>query len=225
MRGKRNIIEMTGLRFGRLVVLRRDGNSPCGSAKWLCKCDCGKEVSVTGTCLRRGGTVSCGCYGADIRKSFGVKHGKSYTRIYSIYSKIIQRCYNKNSKLYKNYGYRGITMCDEWRNNFQAFYDWAMANGYTDKLSIDRIDNYKGYSPDNCRWLTPKEQGRNLRRSVYLTINGETKLLMDWCTENNLNIQTVRNRVARGVPSELLLEKSLKYLRGNRNERNSKISH
>lgn len=109
-----------------------------------------------------------------------LKHGQCGTRLYNIFRGMKKRCYNKNCKDFYKYGGRGITVCDEWKDSFQAFYDWSIANGYFDNLTIDRIDNNKGYSPDNCRWVDIKTQSNNTRKNVFLTYNGETMTLAEW---------------------------------------------
>lgn len=108
------------------------------------------------------------------------------------------RCYNYNHNAYKDYGGRGITICDEWLNDFMAFYDWSMSNGYSDNLTIDRIDNNKGYSPDNCQYVSMKQQCRNRRNTIYITYNGKTKTLIDWCELLDLKYETIRRRFYRG---------------------------
>lgn len=113
-----------------------------------------------------------------------------------------KRCYNKNASNYKNYGGRGITMCDEWRNDFITFYNWSMENGYQDNLSIDRIDNDKGYSPSNCRWTDRTTQNNNTRHNVYLTYNGKTQTMKQWSDELNTPISTICCRKKRGYNDE-----------------------
>lgn len=151
-------IEMKGLRFGRLVVIMQVGNSS-KNTMWLCRCDCGNTVTVNGNSLRRGATVSCGCR----RKTQLITHGLSNTRLNSIWRGMKQRCVNPNKQHYERYGGRGITVCEEWNEDFQTFYDWAMANGYSDDLTIDRIDNDGDYEPSNCQWITQAENTRKAR--------------------------------------------------------------
>lgn len=122
---------------------------------------------------------------------------RSSTRIYIIHKGMKQRCYDKNYRKYKNYGGRGITICDEWLDDFGAFYDWAMNNGYRDDLTIDRIDANGNYEPSNCRWITNVEQQNNKTNNVLLTYNGETKTAMQWSNELNINIHTIYTRHSR----------------------------
>ena len=162
--------DLTGQRFGRLVVLRRYGSTPGGQATWICQCDCGNQHAVVGSSLRRGYTNSCGCLRDEIVSKKQGTHRKTKTRLYNVWTHMLQRCYNPNHTAYERYGGRGITVSDEWLHNFQAFYDWAMANGYDEnapigKCTIDRIDNNKGYSPDNCRFVDMKVQNSNKRNS------------------------------------------------------------
>lgn len=120
---------------------------------------------------------------------------KSNKRIYNIWRTMKQRCYNKNNSKYKNYGARGINICNEWLNDFMNFYNWAMDNGYREDLSIDRINVDGNYEPSNCRWATPKQQSRNMTTNINYTINDEAHCLSEWCEILNLNYKTVYARV------------------------------
>ena len=162
------MIDMVGKQFGRLTVIKSVGTDRHNSINWLCQCSCGNTKVIDGRSLRRGSTRSCGCY--DREKHYTnpnrKTHGMCGTRIHRIWKAMKNRCYNKNGRDYKLwYGSHGIIMCDEWKNSFQAFYDWAMKNGYEEGLSIDRIDPYGNYEPNNCRWATAKEQAQNKRNS------------------------------------------------------------
>lgn len=165
----RRIINLTGQKFGCLTVISRsvDHIQPSGTkrAKWLCRCECGNNVEVTGINLRRGKTKSCGCITKDLnRRRRGTFHGESHTKLYHVWSQMIQRCTNPKQKKYPIYGGRGITVCEEWKYSYLRFRNWAMTNGYAEGLSIDRIDVDGNYEPSNCRWATSLEQAANKRK-------------------------------------------------------------
>lgn len=135
-------------------------------------------------------------------------HGKRKTRLYRIWVNIKTRCYNPNDPHYKRWGGKGIKMCDNWYNSFNAFYNWAMANGYTDELTIDRINFNKDYEPSNCRWVTVVEQNRNKSNNIFISYNGETKTPAQWAHDLGLGHDTVRQRYHKGwTPEECLFGK------------------
>ena len=125
-------------------------------------------------------------------------HGQRHSRLYRIWSNMKTRCFNPNDPHFPRWGGRGITVCDEWKDNFQAFFDWAMSHGYEDHLTIDRIDNEVGYSPENCRWISWEEQNRNKRNVRFITYNGKTQTIGQWTKELNLGKETIRERLKRG---------------------------
>ena len=189
--------DLTGKKFGMLTVLAELQERRHGKVMWLCKCDCGKLHIAPGTRLVNGNVHSCGCLRYKRAAESLIKHGKRQSRLYSIWANMKNRCHLESSTEYKRYGARGIRVCEEWRNNFQSFYDWAMANGYQENLTLDRIYNNGDYEPSNCRWATSKEQGRNTRRTRYLTCNGRTQCIADWADETGLSQSLIRQRIEK----------------------------
>ena len=190
------VIDLTGQRFGRLTVIKlvKINNRSC----WLCKCDCGKETYSIGTHLKSGHKRSCGCLHDDLSRERLTKmnetHGESKTRLYNIWTDIKKRCYRKTFWAYDRYGGRGITLCKEW-HDYPTFRDWCTNNGYAENLTIDRIDNDKGYSPDNCRWVDRKTQANNKSNVRLITYKGKTKTVAEWAEILGLNYTTLYGRI------------------------------
>lgn len=185
MANKKPRQNLTGQRFGRLVVeslvcTEAAANIP---TLWLCKCDCGNKAVVRATNLRSGNTNSCGCLQKEIAKKRNTTHGQSGTRLYVAWQHMIGRCTRKSDGNYQCYGGRGITVCPEWLNSFEAFRDWSIANGYDDDLTIDRIDVNGNYCPENCRWISHDEQQRNKTNNTFIDYGGTTKTVGEWARE------------------------------------------
>lgn len=200
------VIDMTDKRIGSLVVIERNGVQN-GKAMWLCKCDCGNHKTVSGDNLRNGHTRSCGCLWEKAIRPTRIKHGKAQTRLYRTWCHFKDRCCNDKDKRYPRYGGRGIQVCEEWKNDFQAFYDWAMANGYKDHLTIDRIDNDGNYEPGNCRWVTNKTQSNNRQTNVLIEFEGKRQNIKQWSEELQMNYQTIYQRHRKGMAPEEILSK------------------
>ena len=185
---------------------------PNGGANWMCQCDCGnsKIISTKNLLHSRGltGTLSCGCL---VKENHIKTHDKSNSKQYLIWQKMKSRCYNKRHKHYKYYGGRGILICDEWLNDFERFYNWSVESGYKDGLTIDRIDNDLGYSPDNCRWATRKEQSNNTRANHLLTHNGKTLNTKQWSEETGIKYTTIQSRIRSGFRVDEILSKDKLY--------------
>ena len=196
-------INLVGQKFGRLTVIDEASDSRHEKnrhVKWLCECECGNLVSVQSNSLHNGTTLSCGCYHSDRVIETHTKHGLCYDRINRIYKAMHQRCENPKAFRYDRYGGRGIKVCDEWsgEKGFENFYAWSSQNGYSEDLSIDRIDNNKGYSPNNCRWVDHETQDNNKSTNHYVTYNGETKTLSQWGRAMGLKKSTIQGRLHRG---------------------------
>ena len=182
-------IDLSGKRFGRLVAIEKVDVDTKRGAYWKCQCDCGRETIVMGRSLRTGATKSCGCLHDEVSTrrivDRNTTHGKTHTRLYSVWQAMIRRCEREKSKEYKNYGARGIKVCDEWREDFDSFYSWALENGYNPsakrgECTIDGVDNNGPYSPENCRIATISDQQRNKRTNKLITHKGETKTQTEW---------------------------------------------
>ena len=160
--------DITGQKFGRLTVIKRDHQIKKGEWIWECRCDCGNITYSNSGNLTSGNTTSCGCWVKELLASGNNNriHSLSHTRVHSIWRGILTRCSNPNRDDFKYYGGRGIIICEEWRNHFKAFYDWAMSHGYSDDLAIERVDVNGNYCPKNCTWIPMPEQAKNTRRCL-----------------------------------------------------------
>ena len=194
-----NFNDITGQKYGRLTVIKRldkTGNL----YKWLCKCDCGNESVALADNLKRGHTSSCGCLRVETASHTRVIHGMYKTRIHRIWQSMLARCSNPNNSRHKFYLEKGITVCDKWLT-FEGFYE-DMADGYDDKLSIDRINNDKGYYKENCRWANDIEQNNNRSNSIIITIDGVADTLPNHCRKYNQNYKRAAYRIKVGWEPE-----------------------
>lgn len=184
-----------GVPDSKLTVVEYIGRNKHSNPLWRCKCECGNEIIAIGYRIRSGRIKSCGC----MRAVPTYRHGDGYKRprLYNIWCGMKSRCYCKNAKYYKDYGAKGIVVCDEWKNDYSKFKEWALSHGYSDELTIDRIDNAKNYEPSNCRWATMKEQENNSSHNVVIEYNGEKMTLHQWSEKLNVNYDTLRARLCK----------------------------
>lgn len=258
-RSKAKTKDLTGKRFGHLLVICRSTENIHNRAAWVCKCDCGNVVTVESTNLITGNTKSCGCSRIDdisgqkygmltIEKYVGKNksgnsmwkckcdcgnvrifpkpyfrnskilncgcningksmHGMTGTRLYIIWRGMKERCFNPNCNTYKDYGARGISICQEWIDDFMNFYNWSMANGYSDDLTIDRINNGGDYKPSNCRWTTKLTQANNKRNNRYIEYNGKNQTIAQWSRETGIKSATINNRLNKNLPLDEVFSK------------------
>lgn len=207
----RPAIDHTGERHGMYTVIERDYSAPSGSgqnAMWRCRCDCGREFTRSSAELRK--LKSCGC----LLRTMHQTHGGTGTRLYNVWISMLRRCKNPKDKTWSCYGGRGITVCKEWED-FETFREWAISAGYDKnaprgKTTLDRIDNSKGYRPDNCRIVSQKVQCNNTRRNRRITWRGETKTLAEWSDELGIAYSCLTYRYERGEQGDRLFRPSRK---------------
>lgn len=218
MSGRFNNLQ--GKRFGKIQVIEfayRKNNS----VYWKCKCDCGNELVIVAQSLISGRTKAC-------FSCSHTKHGLTKSRLYMVWAIIKERCYNKKAPNFFDYGGRGITMCDGWKNDFMAFHDWAMANGYKEevlpngknKWTIDRVDVNGNYEPTNCRWVTRQEQNFNKRNSRFLEFEGKKKHLFEWAKEYNIEFSALLYRLQCGMSIKEALTKPINKKRSKEEVKN-----
>lgn len=203
---KTDVSSYIGRRFGKLTV--KEYIDKTSHHRFKCVCDCGNEKIIIINSLTRGLTTSCGCVRSQKSKERLTTHGLSNTRLANIWDKMKERCHNPNHQAYNNYGGRGIYVCDEWRTDFMSFYNWAVANGYSSNLTLERVNSNKGYNPDNCTWISKADQAKNTRRVKHYTLFGETKILADWFRDERITSPTTfRRRLETGLTPEEALVK------------------
>ena len=195
--------DLTGMKFGRLQVISKVSAKGERHTKYLCRCECGSEKTIDGGHLTYGDIKSCGCYRVEVPQIRFRKHSKKDQRLYNVWCDMKARCNNPNIKEYQFYGGRGIRVCDEWVKDFSAFASWSKKSGYKPdaprgECTIDRIDTNGNYSPDNCRWITQQEQGRNTRACRYISYGGETLTLSEWSRRLGMRDGAVSRRLRRG---------------------------
>lgn len=192
--------DLTGQTFDRLKVLKVDHKQQCGNRfryYWLCECECGNTVVVRTDCLTKGLVKSCGCLKKEqdeINLRANHSHKLSHTKFWDTYYGMMSRCYESTDKRYSDYGGRGIGVCNEWREDKNKFFEWAKDNGLKEGLQLDRIDNNGDYSPDNCRWVTPKQNSRNRRSNVMVEFDGEWITLIEVAERLGISIWQARKR-------------------------------
>jgi hypothetical protein len=192
------LADLTGQRFGRWLVVGKAERNNKGDVQYNCRCDCGTVRIIRRTSLTSGNSKSCGCLSRDVAAQRETTHGDTGCRLYRIWAGIIQRCFNNRERYeWEKYGGRGITVCDEWRK-YEPFKEWAIANGYRDDLSIDRIDPNGNYCPENCRWATTYEQSNNKRTSKIIEFNGETGTVREFADKYGLTYSCLYTRLRNG---------------------------
>lgn len=183
------------------------------AARWFCECACGRLKVVEGRDLRTGKVKSCGC--------LTFTHKMTGTRLHRIWKDMKSRCKDETSHNYKSYKSKNITVCEEWATSFEAFRAWALSSGYEEHLTIDRIDGSEGYSPDNCRWATRKQQSNNTSTNRFITVNGETHTISEWSDITGIPSSTISKRLCKkwdeekAITTPLNLALSSKYRKTN----------
>jgi hypothetical protein len=215
-------MDIINKKFSRLTVLEKVRTDKNGHSYYLCECNCGNTKTINRCSLINGTTKSCGCLKKeqDKKNLCNIKHNLSSHRVYWVRIGMIDRCYNKKSKSFKNYGGRGIEVYNEWLDSVEVFYEWAISSGYETGKTIDRIDNNGNYEPSNCRWVDIKAQCNNRRNNILINHNGKNLTLMELAEATKLAYQTLRMRYVRGDRGDLLIRPTgtiIKPLRGEIN--------
>lgn len=191
------LIDLTRQKFVKLTVIAQAGKNKHGHIEWLCLCDCGKQTIVPGCCLKTGNTKSCGCLQREVVSKIMTTHGHNSktgkSKVYQSWDDMTQRCGNPNRKQYKNYGGRGIRICQRWKKFTNFLKD--MGEPPTRQYTLDRINNNGNYCKSNCRWATRKQQSQNRRNNIMITHNNKTQCLSAWSDELGINYKTLWYRL------------------------------
>lgn len=194
-----NSTEWLGKKFGRLTIISFEHSKPPYRGWiWVCKCECGNIKKLIPGDVKSGKVMSCGCLHDEMcaNRATKFKHLiKDNKRLYSIYNGVKKRCYNKSEPRYKDYGARGIKMCDEWLESFDDFAEWSLINGYSDKMTLERVNVNGNYCPENCKWITLQEQAFNKRTTIWVNYKGEHIQLKKLCKRESVSYDTVHNRI------------------------------
>ena len=194
-------LDLTNKKFNKLSVVEKTTNQK-HKTMWKCKCDCGNIVFVTTSNLTCNRVKSCGCLKTEKLIERSTTHNQRHTNLYEVWKTMKQRCFNSNNKSYKNYGARGIQVCEEWKNSFDSFYKWSMSNGYKQGLTIDRINNNDNYCPENCRWTDRTTQANNSRWNKHIIIDGKDDTLANWIRYFNTTPTKYYLRIKKGYSEQ-----------------------
>ena len=209
LKAKNNSESLIGQKYNSLTIIGFEHRGKCWF--WKCQCDCGKEIVAMPNKVRNGHTKTCGCGKVErchaLTEKYRITHAGRGERLYYIWRGMKSRCTNNGNKDFSKYGGRGISVCNEWFCNYANFREWALKNGYRNDLTIDRIDVNGNYCPENCRWITLKEQSRNKRITIYVTVNGVTKPLSEMCEDYRIKYQSAYGLIHRKgwEPQEAIL--------------------
>lgn len=208
-----DVSEYIGKRYNKLVVVEDAGKDEHNRPMVKCICDCGNETTTLLKYLKNGDTKSCGCLKHHVFDDHNFKHGLTprdfndyEKRIYIIWRNMRRRCNNESDQAYNHYGGRGIVVCEDWNNDYALFREWAVSNGYSPELTIDRIDVNGNYCPENCRWVTMKEQTYNKRNTVYIEYQGERHTFLDWSKITGIRLSILKSRYRQGEPFETMFD-------------------
>lgn len=201
----KEVKDLIGRKFGRLTVISCKGKANNGKYQWECICDCGKIVTVKGNSLTTGHTKSCGCFELETKKSVNTTHGLRHHPLYHVWLNMKHRCYNLKDSHYIYYGGKGIVVCDEWLNSFEAFYNWSINNGYSKGMSIDRIDNSLNYCPTNCRYIPIEKQSSNRTTNHKILYKDKIYTIAELSRLLNIKSSTLYSQIRRNGRINILL--------------------